>query len=365
MLFMAFPGLIMAQSECGDLLRQAQRSYDEGHPETAMSLINDCISEDKFTRNEAIQAYRLITIIHLMENDPMADQSFQKLLKLNPEFRVDYDSLKADPAELVFLYESFHTDPRIYFRVHAGINSSRVNEGEVFDISPDPFQTKEYSPGTEFQAGIQIGIPLFTRNIRLNAGLELAQVSYDLRNSFNAFGPETNLGTDRNDQADFFEIRLTEVQQLINIPISISVDFDRWSRYNFERNSFVPFIYGGITYHQLGRASFPEISTASNTGNFLSSSAFRNGGIDELRNDINFSLTLGLGFKLKVFRNYLVVDGRYSQGLTNVVNADLRYANAELVHGFGHLDSDFKFNTLSLSVGYEVPIYVPKRRKIK
>lgn len=355
---------VQAQTDCSNLLRLAQRTFDDGHPQEALELIRDCIEQDNFSPDQSVQALRLVTIIYLLENDSLADQSFIDLLKRNPEFRVD-TALVSDPAELVQLYHSFHTDPRVYVGIQAGINRSSVREMQYFDISPNALGSKTYLPQIGFQGGFYLSVPLVDRRLRLQTGVNYMQVAYDYSNNFDAFGEPSPSFFEPNSRSDSFFVKLSETQRLVQIPLILSFDFDQASRYNFQKNKVVPFIYGGVSYHRLINAAFPEVSLESGIGRFKSTSnfSFGNETISEARRKHNLSLIMGGGIKVKANQNYFTFDFRYTRWIQNVVEPDERAFYGDLVHGFGHLDSDFTFNTFSLSIGYEIPIYKPARRK--
>ena len=159
----------------------------------------------------------------------------------------------------------------------------------------------------------------------------------------------------------FFQVRLTEVQQLLQFPLLLSIDFDRWSPYNFYRKEVVPFLYVGASYHLLLASSYPEISRESGVGRFLSSSSFDD--IARQRHRSNLSLLAGGGFKFKIGRSYLSLDVRYNRWLQNMVDADNRYTNTELVYRYGQIDSDLTFDSFSSFIGFEIPFYRPTRRQ--
>jgi hypothetical protein len=88
----------------------------------------------------------------------------------------------------------------------------------------------------------------------------------------------------------------------------------------------------------------------------------------ELRNQFNYSLLLGAGISYKIGLNYLVFEARYSNGMMNMVNSENRWREdfAEgraLKFPSGHVDDDFKLNSVAIFVGFVKPLYKP--RKIK
>ena len=314
-----FSNPIFGQSDCSETLRQAQRLYDDGHPQEAVRSLNPCL-ESGFTKEEKVLALRLITIVQLLENDPKADKTFKDLLRLNPEFQVD-TSFNADPAELVYLYEEFRTNPKFYLEAQVGLNRTTVRELKLYSIENVNASGKDYSQGFSFVAGVNIGIPILHRNFRLNTGINFAQFTYSLEDTLGLYGgilpADAPTGTS---SPTYFRLSLNETVQAIQVPLLLSLDFDKFSDYNFDRRGIVPYVYAGAGYMLVLGSSYPEISRESGIGSFQSSSEFDN--LLEQRSGSNFTFTAGAGLKFKISDNYLTLDFRYDRWLRNIVDPD-------------------------------------------
>ena len=84
---------------CEENLSTAQERFEKGHLNGIPGLLVECLRSG-FSRSEKIQAYRLLTISYLYNDDPFgAENSFLKLLELDPEYRVTEN----DPVELEYL----------------------------------------------------------------------------------------------------------------------------------------------------------------------------------------------------------------------------------------------------------------------
>lgn len=356
------PCLVRGQSDCSELLRESQRLFDAGKLDKAVKSIEGCWEKGKFSNEERIQALRLVTLYHLDErNKQQVDSTFKELLHRDPEFKVDL-SLEGDPADLVELYRSFRTSPRFHLRIHTGGNLTQVRELQFLATVEKGLSEKTFSFTPGVQLGGLVAIPLWNRNIRLQLGAEFQRMSFRMEHSLLTFQGDLPFSSPRGNRSpDFFRIRLKEDQQYLQVPVSISIDFDKWSSYNFDRKEAVIFFFGGITYHQMLTASYSEISKQSGVGSFISSSSFDD--LRDLRYDNNVSLHAGAGLKAKVGRNYVVMNLCYNQWLQNIANPETRYSNSELIYRYGQIDSDFTFSTLSSFLGLEIPFYVPARRK--
>src|SRR5688572_27141366 len=67
------------EGECSVVLKQAQKMYDDGKIETIPQFMQACLSRaDGFTREEKVQAYRLLVLSYLFQdNKAEADKHLQ------------------------------------------------------------------------------------------------------------------------------------------------------------------------------------------------------------------------------------------------------------------------------------------------
>ena len=73
------PITAMAQEDCSERLRQAQRQFDNGFPEDVYDLINDCLENGLLGKDEEVQALRLITIVYLYDRNANAEKQLSKI----------------------------------------------------------------------------------------------------------------------------------------------------------------------------------------------------------------------------------------------------------------------------------------------
>lgn len=110
-----------AVAQCTEKLNQAQDAFDNGHLYGIPALLTECI--DKGSKQDKIEAYRLLTLTYLYIDDPIAAQnSFISLLKLDPEYRVD----STNHIELLHLSKEYITSPIVSWSVGGGVNMSNV-----------------------------------------------------------------------------------------------------------------------------------------------------------------------------------------------------------------------------------------------
>ena len=106
-IFMAIFSIAQEDSDCSKTLIKAQRIYDSGEIEKVEQLIRACM-EDGFTKAQKTDAYQLIILVNLFEDDMLkAELNMVELLKHNPDFKPKSN----DHQEIKDLYKKFRTDP--------------------------------------------------------------------------------------------------------------------------------------------------------------------------------------------------------------------------------------------------------------
>src|SRR5664279_1063308 len=98
-LLFCFYGQASAQGQsCSYTLKEAQRLYQQGLIKDIPAMLQGCL-EKGFTRRERQDAYKLILLCHLYNDDQAsADSAMPKFLKKFP----DYEINATDPKEFVY-----------------------------------------------------------------------------------------------------------------------------------------------------------------------------------------------------------------------------------------------------------------------
>lgn len=329
----------MAQSEATRVLNTAEDDFEQGK----LSGIEAELEQGKgkyfkkggFSKEELIRAHRLLTLVHLYNDDePGAEESFINLLKADPE----HPPVASDPAEFHFLHEKFNTAPifRVGFKV--GVNSTQNNVLTTFaqNNTSTPLSEKSYAPGIGFNLEATFEYPLPVKNLEAIGGLLYSIQSYTVE-----YDPLINYFTS-----------VKESQTWFNVPVML--------RYNLEfkeGSTFVPFLYGGYLFSYLLAAKIDGTRTGGQSLNIS--------GVDILasdqRNKINQSIIAGVGLKYRMKINYAVVELRYVSGISNVVKSENRFENLQLRDELKHADDNFAQNYLSVSFGYIHSLYKPKK----
>jgi hypothetical protein len=113
---------------CSQTLRLARSTYDQGRLHELPGLMKSCLANtglDGFTKQERVEAYKLLTMAFIYLEEPeKADSSMLKLLHTDPYFELNKE---VDPAEFIGLYNTFRTDPVYRIGIKAGAITAQPN----------------------------------------------------------------------------------------------------------------------------------------------------------------------------------------------------------------------------------------------
>ncbi len=325
-------------SECEATLNQATQEFSVGHFYGIPSLLAPCLN--KLTKEQSVKAYLLLTQVYLVIDDPIAaEASYLKLLRADPEYIATEEK---DPIDLVYLSKGFTTRPIITPHGFAGLNGSIARTIASINSDPVPIVAKQ-SMGLGFQFG---------------AGLDWNiddHFSFCVDFSFNtkAYKSIRNGISVRDEQS------LTESQTWIDVPLYL--------RYSRKFGKFDPYVYTGYAFNSLFGAN-GEVVFASNSA--VGSSETSEGTIPLLykRNKSNNSLVFGLGSSYKLGKNFITVDLRYMNGLTNLTNIENNYYDAagsstlsNSITRYRLTGDIFKLDNFAVSFGFRYPLYKPRK----
>jgi hypothetical protein len=330
-IFMSYSGLF-AQNLCSKNLKKAQKEYDEGRLTEVAGILDSCLKEG-FTKDQKLQAYRLLILTNIFTDEPaLAEQNLLLLLKEDPEYRVNP---ALDPVEFVTLFNLYNTSAVVSIGIIGGANQSRAHIMRTF--STDNSNNKAtYKPHIGFQAGLSADI-LLKKAFQVNTGILLAQKKYEYSNlMFN-----------------YTTLNLQESQLWMELPLAL--------KYNFGyKKKLIPYVYSGATAG-LFLSSSGTLTRVSTSGDNNASGP--NVSLTSLRNKLNFSAFAGTGLRYKLGYGYISLDLKYAIGLKDIANSNKRYSNNDLVYFYGYIDSDFRLNNFYVSVGYFKSFYKPKKLK--
>lgn len=327
-------GEALAQApNCSQTLRLANSTYEQGRLHELPGLLDGCIKSG-FTLEQRVLAYKLLTQAYIYLEEPeKADASMLLLLQTDNEFQINE---AIDPAEFIALYRTFRTTPVYRIGGKAGTSVAQPNVSSS-DNANDGGSKYKYRFG--FSAGFSAEIPvrlLKLKNLTLNPELYFQIISFNYTNQdtiHTAFGPRS--------------------QNWISLPISL--------QYQFGQSKLNPYAALGVeTGYLLTSKSTGHSTIKSNTGGEEKSF-----DVTADLNRLNFFAIASVGAKYKIGKGMAVAELRYHQGLRNVTRVDGTYSNPFLTWDYHTADAIYKLNYLSLTVGYLINIYNPKKLTIK
>lgn len=330
------------QKNCPQTLKKAQDTYEEGRISEVPDLLDECLkSKDGFTKAEKIDAYKLLTLTWLYFNEKTkAEESMHHFLVLNPEYEINE---AIDPTEFINLYNSFRTTPVLIYGIKLGFNGQDINVIRNFSVDNSSISRGKYKSPIGLQIGLTFEIPLKKR-LSLLTELNLTKKTYQYNDEI--------LG--------FAKVQFIEKQTLLELPLMLHFNFNK------NQKKFRPYINAGGTFSYLvgDRAEVTRKDDRDGTQLDVPGPEIK---IASLRHRLMYNASIGAGFKLKnvISNGYIIVDLRYNIGLRNIVKPENRGTNEDLVYNYLYLDNDFRMNSFVFSIGYALPKYKPKIKKIK
>ncbi|MFH2095725.1 MAG: outer membrane beta-barrel protein [Bacteroidota bacterium] len=326
-------GILPAQEDCSITLKQAENLYDAGNIEEIPGMLDMCLRSG-LNKDERLRAYRLMILAYLFEDKKeLAEDYMLKLLKQEPEYKVN-ESI--EPAEFVYLFNSYRTLPVYSIGLITGINTTSIRVKGLYGVHDVVSSEYDYnSAGFGYQFGVKLN-RYIASGLELNLELMLVQNNYEYVDTI----------------FDFAFVSFDERQTRMDLPISAT--------YEFGKNKIKPYIKAGAT----GSYMVSSYSTAVRTYTDNSHKDITGSDINllEYRNNMNLSGLVGIGAKYKIRKGYFFLEARYNYGLFNQVNQDTRYTNPELIYKYFYIDNDFTLNNIFISVGYMYSIYKPKKK---
>jgi len=331
--------VVLAQSVCAATLSDAQDNFDSGHLYGIPAILKPCLDKG-FTDAEKIQAYWLLSRTYLIIDDPIsAEDSYLKLLKLDPEFKVDIEN---DPIEIVHLSQKFKTTPIFTWTYgKLGFNTTKPTVINTYSTSNNNSVLAMYSRELGFQ---------LSSSMALNINHQWS-FNGELMFSKRSFSYDNRIFTD-------------DVQSYKENQFWIEIPF--YAKYSREYDRWHPYVYGGYAIQFLMSAN-----AKSKLINIESESEVPvtgpNVNMSKSRNRFNQAAIAGVGVRYRLKYSYLEFEVRYTAGLKNLLKEDNQYGKTgddysnELLFRYGYVDSDFRIKSTSFTFGYVHPFYKPRK----
>jgi len=326
------------QNECATKIQEAQKMYDQGKIEEIPSMLAPCI-EDGFTNAQKIEAYKLIIISYLFDDNQFdAEKTMVEFLKKYPE----YEIMPNDPVEFVYLFESYRTTSVFSIGLIAGFNLTDPRIIEPFTVFDNANVSLKNTMKTGFQVGVGIG-RYISRKVFVNLEFKFSENRYGFTDEIRF--PLTG------GNPSFISVTYSEKLYKILVPLSVS--------YEMNAKKFDYFIRTGVSLSGItGVTGVASRKYAEDVPAVTGETR----DIGFYRKKMLYSALAGLGIRYKVPRGVLTVEFRTSLGLNNIVNTDHRWGNQQLITKSNYNDDDFSINTYSISAGYYFSFYKPKKQ---
>ena len=333
LIFFVLGTSLAQQRSCTELLEDANEAFQEGRIEDIPRLTLDCIKSAP-TRDQLSQAYKLLTITYLYDNElEEADSTMLELLRLNPLFRPD---LAADPGEFIHLYNSFRTTPILKVGVNVGANSLLIDYSKSFGIENHNTSTESYSSNIGVVLGLAVEYPIQNSRWSATADLNYMSRSFLLENSLLAFNNS----------------KKTVSQSWIDLPITAKYLVK-------DEGTFQPYAQLGFTVNYLF-SDGAKIDIKQEEIKDIESPQL---DLIDTKNKLHFGLTGAVGAEYHFGVSIIQLSAHFQYTFSEMVKPESRDTPLakSLLYNYGEIENDYKLHTFYLSAGYKLKIFNPKK----
>ena len=351
---------VHAQDICTRNLQEAQRKFDQGKFIEIDTLLRNCIKSG-FTKQERISALELLALSKLYLDDmEMADSIYLELLTIDPEHTVNP---LVDPPDLIFLHQSFRTDPIFSWSASAGLTYSfptiihddfifpttiiKYNDQPPITVVP----SKEYNGSVGFIFGFNMDFVVY-RNVFVGGGINYARTNFKYKAQY-----LTSLYAASASDGLYYESLYKQNLDWFSLPL--------YAKYQFAKIKYKPYFLAGLSFNQLIRSRRNDLSREKIAG--APETKLERGSWNDidLKNRSNYSINLGLGFMYKTNGiDYIVFEIRYSRLFKNIVNNSIRYGdvdNQTNIILYGASLDDYNLSSFDVTLKFLRPFYKPKK----
>lgn len=323
---------------CAQTLRLARSVYENGRLHELPNLMGDCFSKSEWTTQERVDAYKLLTLAYIYLEEPeKADEMMLNILRTDPEFKPN-DNI--DPAEFVALWRTFRTEPVYRLGVKVGANATQPNVRSYTALN-EGAENYEYSYG--FQAGVSGEMQILNDKLTFNPELYFQSKSFKVNNTFFEDG-----------QATTGKISLKSISLPVSVQYPVRVGRNKvdpkWVPY-VGAGVAVDFLLGVVTDLETDvHGQSPVNTTSSEKAQYKA---------------FNFAPIISAGVKGKVKKAEIVAEIRYNFGASTIFDKQKLYDSQPEVFGNKFVHGPFSLNTLSVSFGYLLNKYIPRKKTIR
>jgi hypothetical protein len=346
LIFIALAWSASAQTtSCAQSVRLAQSVYDQGRLHELEDLINKALSSTSAACGQAEQVslLKLLTLTYIYLEEPgKADETMLKLLQTDNYFKINE---AVDPAEFVALYRTFRTKEIYRIGAALGVNASQPNVVNTISAVNDASSKYKYAIGIQF--GASADVPLRLGKIKhykltLHGELLYTQHKFELEQ-------KVSRGVNADNVELFQTLQGVESQNWLTMPISL--------QYNYLQNEKLnPYVAGGFSVGYLMGNGTLRSERFRDEAAALPETSF-----DLTREKINLSALIATGIKTKAGGGYVVLEVRYSHGLSRISSSETAFENQQATWGQYYADPVFKLSSLAIQGSYIINMFNPKK----
>ncbi len=329
--------------DCAQALRLARAIYDQGRLQEVETYLKPCLSGKSGSDQRAlmVEAYKLLCLSHIYLEEPeKADEDMLNIKRTDPYYRPNEG---VDPAEYVALYKTFREEPVFRYGARVGITAAQPLVRTV-NAAVQLAEGSQYNFGLTFFVGPGMEVPITSRLSLYGEGL-YHPLKFSLTENVLINDPFTG-------QQRINQFQGTETQNWLYLPVQAEYTLFRSSS---AVSRYSPYVAGGISLGYLLNASI----TAERQREGQSTVPEAN--IDISRNRINGGIAAAAGIKPQIGKGKLVVEIRYTYGITPVTSQERAFANERLLADYYYADPVFAVQTFSFSVSYLQDKFSPKK----
>lgn len=309
---------------CQEKLQDAERAYLNGALPEVETHLQGCL-DSELSKEDRFDAYKLMVDSKLLLNeDESADIYMQKLLSLDPNYKpreVDLDEFKA-------LYNTYDLRTKYTY----GLSLGMVRPDYVIlyprSYSGQFVQDSDYEEVLGFSIGATGTIEII-KSIYGEAGLLFSSRSFKTS--------EEIMG--------FRQVAAEEKDYYLDVPLQLKYVFPKWR--------VKPFVGGGYALQVMLSASGNIDHWPLDTGiPAFNGIPYTTSGYNLTSQRTTFAhnwmVSAGLQYDIRDF--LLELNVAYERGLTNLINAEERYSNRELLETYAYVPDDYKVNSYVVSI---------------
>jgi hypothetical protein len=344
------------ENECVRTLSKAEEMYRSGLIEKVEVTLRPCLEGNSLSKEEKLQAYRLIINSKLYDNkEDEAQSAMISFLKTDPEY---VPQPGVDSKEFIEMYNEHHTSPLYTIAPVVNVNWGLVQsygEKGAYNTEGDK---KAYTPGLGFGIGARFSRYIY-EGLNVHLGLHFQQSAFTYTHDvLEGFTHIDNTDASPAAPTKSATITGTETQQVLRVPLDFSYIFMR-------QKTIRPYVMAGAELRSLIGTQL-SLTKDYLDDNIADVEVPDLNGIDDQRNSMTFSASVGAGVKYKVPRGAFFLEGSYLFGLSDQVKSDVvETNNDQRLWTFHEYDNDFALNHMNVQIGFEYFLYKARAKKSK